>query len=98
MLGRECSAEVCSSYLTSKSGGGEHIDDVLDCFVGAVVGEFELAVWAVFEVRLVVEARSEERRVGKEGGEWRQQRNLDNIRGEAVGIAGSVTHDKSVHL
>ena len=41
---------------TSKSGGGEHIDDVLDCFVGAVVGEFELAVWAVFEVRLVVEA------------------------------------------
>ena len=31
----------------SKSGGGEHIDDMLDCFVGAVVGQFELTVWAV---------------------------------------------------
>ncbi len=41
--------------------GSEHIDDFLDGFVGAVVGESELAVWAVFEVRLVVEAAVGER-------------------------------------
>ena len=38
------------------SRGSEHIDDLLDGFVGAVVGGFELAVWTVFEVRAVVEA------------------------------------------
>jgi hypothetical protein len=34
---------------------------VLDCFVGAVVGQFELTVRAVFEIRLVVEAAVSER-------------------------------------
>ena len=38
------------------SRGGEQIDNVLDGFVGAVVGGFELAVWAVLRVRAVVEA------------------------------------------
>jgi hypothetical protein len=38
------------------SRGSEHIDNLLDGFVGAVVGGFKLAVWTVFKVRLVVEA------------------------------------------
>jgi hypothetical protein len=29
------------------SRGSEHIDDVLDGLVGAVAGDFELAVWTV---------------------------------------------------
>jgi hypothetical protein len=33
-----------------KSGYGKQFDDVVDGFVGAVVGGFELAVWAVFGV------------------------------------------------
>jgi len=40
------------------SGGSEHIDNVLDGVVGAVVGGFELAVWTVVGVRAVVEAAS----------------------------------------
>ncbi len=35
---------------------GEQIDDVLDGLVGAVVGGFESAVWAMLRVRTVVEA------------------------------------------
>ncbi len=31
------------------SRGSEHIDDLLDGFVGAVVGGFQPAVWAVVE-------------------------------------------------
>jgi hypothetical protein len=38
------------------SRGSEDIDNLLDGFVGAVVGGFKLAVWTVFKVRLVVEA------------------------------------------
>jgi hypothetical protein len=39
----------------------EHIDDLLDGFVSAVVGGFKLAVWTVFKVRLVVEAAIRDR-------------------------------------
>ena len=38
------------------SRGSEHVDNMLDGFVGAMVGDFKLAVWTVFKVRLVVEA------------------------------------------
>jgi hypothetical protein len=34
----------------------EHVDNLLDGFVGAVVGGFKLAVWTVFKVWLVMEA------------------------------------------
>ena len=27
--------------------GSEHVDNLLDCFVGAMVGGFKLAVWTV---------------------------------------------------
>jgi hypothetical protein len=35
---------------------GEHIDNLLDGFVGAVVHGFELAIWTVVGIRVVVEA------------------------------------------
>jgi hypothetical protein len=44
-----------------KSGYGKQFDDVVDGFVGAVVGGFELAVRAVFGVGTVVEAAVGER-------------------------------------
>ncbi len=43
------------------SRGSEQIDDVLNGFVGAVVGGFEPAVWAVVGVRAVMEAAVGER-------------------------------------
>ena len=51
--------------MAAMSGGSEHIDNLLDCLVGAVVGGFELAVWTVVGAGPVVEAavgdRSESR-------------------------------------
>ena len=38
------------------SRGSEHVDNLLDGFVGAVVGGFKLAVWTVVRIRAVVEA------------------------------------------
>ena len=38
------------------SRGSEHVDNLLDGFVGAVVGGFKLAVGTVFKVWLVMEA------------------------------------------
>ena len=45
-----------SNNEVAPSRGGEQIDDVLDGLVGAVVGSFESAVWAMLRVRTVVEA------------------------------------------
>ena len=45
-----------SNNEVAPSRGGEQIDDVLDGLVGAVVGGFESAVWAMLRVRTVVEA------------------------------------------
>ena len=39
-----------------RSGGCQQFDNLIDGLVGAVVGGFELAVWAMFCVGLVVEA------------------------------------------
>ena len=50
-----------SNNEVAPSRGGEQIDDVLDGLVGAVVGGFELAVWAMLRVRTVVEAAVGER-------------------------------------
>ena len=38
-----------------RSGGCQQFDNLIDGFVGAVVGGFELAVWAMSCVGLVVE-------------------------------------------
>ena len=45
-----------SNNEVAPSRGGEQIDDVLDGLVGAVVGGFESAVWAMLRVWSVVEA------------------------------------------
>jgi hypothetical protein len=45
-----------SNNEVAPSRGGEQIDDVLDGFVGAVVGDFKSAVWAILRVRTAVEA------------------------------------------
>src|SRR4029077_12493124 len=45
-----------SNNEVAPSRGGEEIDGVLDGLVGAVVGGFESAVWAMLRVRTVVEA------------------------------------------
>ena len=38
------------------SGCGEQLDDILDRLIGAVIGGFESAVWAMLRVWSVVEA------------------------------------------
>ena len=45
-----------SNYAVAASGCGEQIDDILDGLVGAVIGGFESAVWAMLRVWSVVEA------------------------------------------
>ena len=45
-----------SNNEVAPSRSGEQIDDVLDGVVGAVVGGFESAVWAMLRVRTAVEA------------------------------------------
>ena len=45
-----------SNYEVAASRCGEQIDDILDGLVGAVIGGFESAVWAMLRVWSVVEA------------------------------------------
>jgi hypothetical protein len=45
-----------SNYEVAASSCGEQIDDILDGLVGAVIGGFESAVWAMLRVWAVVEA------------------------------------------
>ena len=40
-----------SNNEVAPSRGGEQIDDILDGLVGAVVGDFESAVWAILRIR-----------------------------------------------
>ena len=50
------SNRATSTLILAWSGGCQQLDNLLDGFVGAVVCGFELALWAVFWVWLVVEA------------------------------------------
>ena len=45
-----------SNNEVAPSRGDEQIDDVLDGLVGAVVGGFKSAVWAILRIRTAVEA------------------------------------------
>ena len=45
-----------SNNEVAASGCGEQLDDILDRLVGAVIGGFESAVWAMLRVWSVVEA------------------------------------------
>ena len=74
-----------------KSGCGKQFDDVVDGFVGAVVGGFELAVRAVFGVGMVVEAAVGKRTAEPLVKEEEEQGNLYALlRGEPVGVSGTV--------
>ena len=84
--------------ILARSGGCQQLDNLLDGFVGAVVCGFELALWAVFWVWLVVEAAVGEWSAQTFVEKWKQQRDLDTFWGETVGVAGSVTLDQSVSL
>jgi hypothetical protein len=50
---------LCCGEVGGGSGNGEEIDDILDGFVGAVVGAFETAVWPMLRVRSVVHGETE---------------------------------------
>src|SRR6478672_10612251 len=87
-----------SNNEVAPSRGGEQIDDVLDGLVGAVVGGFESAVWAMLRVRTVVEAAVGERSAQPFMEQQEEQRDLDAFCGEAVGVARAVALDQSVAL
>jgi len=57
------------------SGGCEQFDNLIDGLVGAVIGGFELAVWAMFCVGPVVEVAV---------GEWSAQTFVKNRKSNAT--------------
>ena len=76
--------------------GGQQIDDLLDGCVGAVVGGFELAGRLMMGVGAVMEAAVGERAAETFVEEQKEQRNLNPLGGETVGIAGAVTLQQTV--
>ena len=68
----------------------------MDGCVGAVVGGFELAGRLVMGVGAVVEAAVGERAAETFVEEQKEQRNLNPLGGETVGIAGAVTLQQTV--
>jgi hypothetical protein len=70
--------------------GGKQIDDLLNGFVGAVVGGFEFARWLVSGIGAVMEAAVGEGSAKPFVEEEEQQRYLDSFWREAVGVAGAV--------
>jgi hypothetical protein len=79
-----------------RRSGGEQIDDLLDGFVGAVVGGFEPAVRLVTGIGAMVEAAVGEWSAEPFVEEEEEQGNLDALRGEPVGVAGCVTLQQPV--
>src|SRR5437588_11449518 len=85
-----------SSTIAAERSGGKEIDDLLNGFVGAMIGGFELAGRLVMGVRAVVKAA-----VGKGPAEpfvkeQEEQGDLNPFWGETVGVAGSVTLQQPV--
>ena len=81
-----------------RRSGGEQIDDLLDGFVGAVVGGFEPAVRLVTGIGAMVEAAVGEWSAEPFVEEEEEQGNLNALRGEPVGVAGCVTLQQPVAL
>src|SRR6266850_1490750 len=76
--------------------GGEEIDDLLNSLIGAVVGGFELAGRLVMRVGAVVEAAVGEWAAESFVEEQEEQRNLNPLGGETVGVAGAVALQQTV--
>ena len=77
--------------MAMRTSGSKQINDVLDGFVGAVVGGFEPAGWLMAGDGAVVEAAMGERTAEPFVEEEEEQGQLDAFRGETVGVAGSIT-------
>src|SRR5882757_10137524 len=87
-----------SSTVAMRRSGGQQIDDLLNGLVGAVVGGFELAGRLVMGVGAVMEAAVGERAAEPFVEEEEEQRNLNPLGGQTVGIAGAVTLQQPVAL
>ena len=85
-----------SSTIAAQRSGGKEIDDLLNGFVGAMVGGFELAGWLVMGVRAVVEVAVGKRAAEPFVKEQEEQGDLNPFWGETVGVAGSVTLQQPV--
>ena len=85
-----------SSTIASLRSSGQEIDDLLNGFVGAVVGGFELAGRLVLGVGAVVEAAIGERAAQPFVEEQKEQRNLNPFGGETIGVAGAVALQQPV--
>src|SRR5262249_54713376 len=72
-----------------KASGGKQVDDLLDGFVGAVVGGFEFAGRLVSDVGAVMETAVGKRAAEPLVEEQEEQRHLDPFRCEAIGVAGA---------
>ena len=70
------------------SGGRQQIDDLFDGVVGAVVGEFEAAIWAMLRIRPVVKAAIGERSTQALVEEQQEQCNLNTFLGGAMADFG----------
>ena len=80
------------------SGGGKQIDNVLDGFVGTMVGGFEPAVGAVSSIWVMMEAAVGEGPTQPLMEEEKEQRDLDAFVGEAVGVAGAIALQQGMTL
>ena len=69
---------------------------MFDGFVGAVIGGFEAAGGTVFGIGAMMEAAVGERSAQPFMEEQEEQRDVDALCGEAVGVARAVALDQSV--
>src|SRR5215813_3569445 len=81
-----------------KASGGKQVDDLLDGFVGAVVGGFEFAGRLVSDVGAVMETAVGKRAAEPLVEEQEEQRHLDPFRCEAIGVAGAIALQQAVAL
>src|ERR1700739_4480719 len=85
-----------SNNLTAS--GGKQVDDLLDGFIGAVVGGFEFAGRLVSDVGAAMEAAVGERAAEPLVEEQEEQRHLDAFGCEAIGVAGAIALQQAVGL
>src|ERR1700756_3687049 len=85
-----------SNNLTAS--GGKQVDDLLDGFIGAVVGGFEFAGRLVSDVGAAMEAAVGERAAEPLVEEQEEQRHLDAFGCEAIGVAGAIPLQQAVAL
>jgi hypothetical protein len=78
------------------SGGGQHIDDVLNGRVSLMVSRFEFAVGPVRWVRLVMETAVGQGSTEAFVKEKKQECDLDPFGGELVRVSGAIPFQQPV--